>query len=167
MIALMDDERPIECGGCKKPLAVHYKEIVDGTVNSSKMCNECPILEKKLRGGEASVAHSQNLCCHACHTTYDEVTENATLGCPECYHVFEGAILTFLKKGNLIAPHMGASLHIGKSPSGAGEPDSFQKVMELSDELNKALSQENYEEAAWLRDQIKTMKEVSDDPSDD
>ena len=166
----MDEERPIECNQCKKTLTVQYKEIAHGTITTTKMCSDCPVLQKKLHGCSSDELSQpdfdKHLECHNCHTSYEEITAGTALGCEQCYAVFEGAVLHFLKSHELIAPHMGPALHLGPTSDGKSEVGSFQQVMELNDELNKALAQENYEEAAWLRDQIKTMKELPNDSSD-
>ena len=43
-------ERPVECGQCKKPVKVLYKEIVGESKTCTEMCADCPILQEKLHG---------------------------------------------------------------------------------------------------------------------
>jgi protein arginine kinase activator len=167
-------ERPVECTGhCKKPIKVIYKEIVGDTINVTEMCAECPVQEQKLHGQikaltPEGIAEGQaGLCCGNCQTSLEAVLTGNPLGCSECYAVFsdvltselisEEAIPASLKKN--INAKKAQTLHIGKSPSGALALPASNRLTTLNEALNEALKKENYEQAAWLRDQIKALLE--------
>ena len=40
-------EKPVECGECRRPNCVIYKEIVGDLVTCVEMCSECPVLQGK------------------------------------------------------------------------------------------------------------------------
>jgi len=163
----MEKDRPLECGGCQKPLSVEYKEIVDQTVSCFHACSDCPVLERRLHGNlEMQASHptlQEGLCCNNCHTSLQEVRSGNALGCSECYAVFGDVVSDLLKNQESIAPHIGDTLHVGKSPHQSDSPLSPKKITELNQELNHALDAENYEEAAWLRDQIKDLMEKTNE----
>jgi protein arginine kinase activator len=50
-------------------------------------------------------------------------------------------------------------LHLGKSPNKPLTIPSSSRLTALNEALNEALKKENYEQAAWIRDQIKDLTE--------
>lgn len=50
-------------------------------------------------------------------------------------------------------------LHAGKSPDQTVEVSAASRIVSLNEALKEALKKENYEQAAWLRDQIKALTE--------
>ncbi len=164
-------EKPIECGHCQKPTDVTYKEMTNNISSCTEMCSDCPILAKKLHGGVDSSSpkdsKSPTLHCALCMTTSETVQTGNPLGCNHCYTVFEDLLLekfvneTTLSKSTikefLINPS--APLHKGKSPSqAAANIPLSSELSSLSVALNEAIQKEHYEQAAWLRDQIKELK---------
>jgi protein arginine kinase activator len=56
-------------------------------------------------------------------------------------------------------------LHVGKTPVQEADISSASRIVNLNEALKEALNKENYEQAAWLRDQIKALtdkKQASD-----
>jgi protein arginine kinase activator len=159
-------ERSIECGECKKPVKVVYKEVVGQTVTCTEMCDDCPILKAKLHGDAGtSKTIERSLCCGVCGTSLDSVKMGQPLGCAECYSVFAGYIISELVEAAGIPSSLKKkaqtqklqTLHIGRSPQQPGSPALSSKLASLNEALNEALKKENYEQAARLRDQIKEL----------
>ena len=76
------------------------------------------------------------------------------LGCPADYDAFEKALIPLIERA-----HEGASHHIGKVPMRLGAPRSSEnELVRLRRRLAKAVEAEQYEEAAKLRDKIKTRE---------
>ncbi|HEY2810777.1 MAG TPA: UvrB/UvrC motif-containing protein [Rhabdochlamydiaceae bacterium] len=171
-------ERPVECAGhCKRPLKIIYKEIVGDSVSVTEMCNECPVFEQKLHGQMAGLAAEglaegeAGLCCSNCRTTLESVLTGNPLGCSECYPIFSDVLISELISDDAVPAHLKKSigtkknqpLHIGKSPDHAQTVPASNRLTALNEELNEALKKENYEKAAWLRDQIKALLEKGSD----
>lgn len=165
-------ERPIECSECKKSVKVVYKEIVGDTINCTEMCQDCPILKAKLHGDTpTSKGKESSLCCGVCGTSLETVQMGQPLGCPECYTVFgeyiirqlidTGSIPSSLKKQAQTQKLQ--TLHIGRSPKQPGSPALSSKLSSLNEALSDALKKENYEQAATLRDQIKSLSDKKHD----
>ena len=159
-------ERPIECSGCKRPVKVMYKEIVGKSVNCTEMCDDCPVLKAKLQGDNSSANRKESaLCCGVCGTSLESVKMGQPLGCAECYNVFAEYIICELIDSNSIPSSYKKraqtqklqTLHIGKSPQQPSAPALSSKLSSLNEALNEALKKENYEQAATLRDQIKSL----------
>ncbi len=162
-------ERHLECSECKKPIVVCYTEIVGKMIYRIGMCADCPILRQKLHGqqsGVLSVQEAQNasLTCGGCGTTADEVMMGAQLGCSLCYEVFEDLIIQELQSTSRILQKMlglkkVAPLHLGRTPGQKAEVNTASKLLALHQALHETLGREDYEQAAWLRDQIKALTE--------
>ena len=169
----MMSERPLECGHCKKPIKVIYKEIVQNTITRTETCEDCPILQQKLHGTppvpEGKTEAEMGLCCGRCGTSLDAIKMGNPLGCAECYAVFGDVLVTELIAQNRLPEKLATKktqpLHAGKSPEKTAIPAApiASKLNALSEALNDALKKENYEQAAWLRDQIKALKEKPND----
>ncbi|GAB4191729.1 MAG: hypothetical protein Tsb0015_13730 [Simkaniaceae bacterium] len=169
------NDRPIECSNCKRPIKIIYKEVNQNGLSEIHMCDECPILQYKLQGSQSSPEGSpeekaeeiNGLHCGACGTSYDAIHAGNPLGCSECYVIFEDLItrelITADKIGSRVHPTVemksSSPLHIGKSPNQPKEVALSKRLQELNEALNDALKRENYEQAAWLRDQIKEITE--------
>jgi len=174
----MDDtsDRPLECSGCKKPICFIYKEIENNLCDTTHMCQDCPILQKKLHGNQESHSSWENgkqaLCCSLCHTSFGLFRSDQRLGCAQCYVVFEKLLIEALKDLQLLpekllqalekAPHL--LLHLGHSPHQQYKNLNSLQMTDLTKALQEALSKENYEQAASLRDQIKKLQEGFDEP---
>lgn len=165
-------DRPIECAGrCKKPLKIIYKEIVGATITVTEMCAECPVYEQKLHGQikapatEGLAEGEAGVCCGNCRTTLESVLTGNPLGCPECYLVFSDVLVSALIAEDGIPSHIKKTiatkktqpLHVGKSPTHTPTQPTSSQLTALNEALNEALKKENYEQAAWLRDQIKAL----------
>ncbi len=171
-------DRPVECTGhCKRPIKVLYKEIVGNVISITEMCSECPVHEQKLHGQikvpatEGLAEGEAGLCCGNCRTTLESVLTGNPLGCPECYPVFSDVLISELISEDAVPPHIKKSVgakktqpfHIGKSPSHSQTLPTSSRLTTLNEALNEALKKENYEQAAWLRDQIKALMEKGSD----
>ncbi len=166
------EERPSACRQCKKPVAILYQEITEESTVCTQMCSECPVLQQKMHGlpslPTTPLAGSQlGVGCGHCGTTLLSIRTGSPLGCAECYAVFEellvhdlvasGKIPARLKK--MLEGNKKLSLHIGKAPDQIVEITPSSQIITLNEALNEALRGENYEQAAWLRDQIKSLTE--------
>ncbi|MFS8564500.1 MAG: hypothetical protein LVR00_09490 [Rhabdochlamydiaceae bacterium] len=69
-------DRPVECGQCKKPTVVLYKEIVGDLTTCTEMCTGCPILSAKLHGESSTgklTEKESSLCCGNCGTSVESI----------------------------------------------------------------------------------------------
>lgn len=166
------DERPLECTECRKEIAVRYTEIVGGKMTHTIMCADCPQLEQRLHGIPPA-AHSidqgaaAGLCCGACGTTLDAVRMGHSLGCSDCYDVFEDVITQELITAKKLPQRLGtvrrgSPIYIGRQPGEVKELNSSLQLSALNEALNDTLRREDYEQAAWLRDQINEITEAQD-----
>lgn len=162
-----EPERPLECSDCKKPISTHYSEIIGGVVTHSDMCSDCPVLERHLFGlrniaGGQQAEGITGLACGNCGMTLEALRVGAPLGCSTCYEVFEEIIIRELLAIEKVPPRFAntrknQTLHIGRLQGQTQEISSSMRLLALNEALNETLKREDYEQAAWLRDQIKAL----------
>lgn len=163
-------DRPLECYECKKPITVLYTEIIGDSSTHTSHCSDCPVLQRKLHGihkhpKEAALTEeSMGLCCGGCGTTLEAVQMGTPLGCTTCYEVFADVLVSELLASNKISSHTSPNktsipLHIGRAPGESAEITPSLRLLALNEALTETLKREDYEQAAWLRDQIKALTE--------
>lgn len=87
--------------------------------------------------------------CPSCGTTREQFGQESKAGCPSCYLVFRDTLSEILDES------VQNPLHRGKLPRNLVESKEIQSARRrLKDELDRAVSEEHYELAASLRDQL-------------
>ena len=95
-----------------------------------------------------------SLVCKNCDTSYDTFKKRGMLGCPSCYDSFSELLEPILRNTQ------GAIEHRGKVTGEKIKSEKEKsKIDILKEKLQIAISNENYEEAAILRDEIKEITE--------
>ncbi len=160
------------CEVCHKEQAtVFLTEIVNGKKIEMHMCNSCATKEKsrmytedsfqqflssllKLTESETLKEQKSQEICNNCQMTIDEFRKKSKLGCANCYETFKPYIKHIVKSIH------GGELHIGKKPFRMNQKvqKQEQKIF-LESELRISLMQEDYEEAARIRDLLAKFKE--------
>ena len=157
------------CGHCnKQPAQVHVAEAVehDGEriFEFQHLCDSC--------AREVGLPHAKTLdplllfqplqlatkevdsACPQCSLRLSEFRRTGRLGCEKCYDAFKGILREVLEKA-----HTGKSKHVGRGPGPGGEEGGRRDDLEaLQRRLRAAIESEAYEEAARLRDRIKTLE---------
>jgi protein arginine kinase activator len=155
------------CCVCKeKEATVHYTQIAGDKIQKVDLCEECAktkgmndptafSLADLLLGLGASQEIEQagggaEVKCPRCGFTQADFKKAGRLGCPECYQTFSEALAGLLK-----TMHKGTR-HVGKVPEALRQSrDLSDRLKVLQEKLNKAITTEDFEEAAVLRDEIK------------
>lgn len=167
-------DRPLECSECKKNISVIYTEIVGNAITRTAMCADCPELQKRLRGAPVPhVGTSEEgvggLACGNCGTTLESLRTGIPVGCSGCYEVFDDVLLAEMLSSQKLPPRITTTkksipIHIGRAPGAAQEMNPSLRLLALNEALNETLKREDYEQAAWLRDQIKALTEHPEPP---
>ena len=110
--------------------------------------------EKGDDAGKSKKSPKGGKVCSQCGFTLEDLQKVRRFGCGNCYRVFTEEVSSMLRN-----MHKGLS-HVGKVPEGLMESHyRFQKLEELRGQLEEAISSENYEMAAELRDEIRKLDE--------
>jgi len=104
---------------------------------------------------------SEEQKCPVCGNSFSDFQKKSLLGCSNCYDVFKS------KLEPIIINYQGSSKHIGKGSQYKGKISVMKEnklkgeltleIETLKEELKKAIDEERYEDAAILRDKIKTL----------
>ena len=90
--------------------------------------------------------------CSRCGFTRGKFQQTGRLGCSQCYLTFSDDIL------NKLGPMHRGLRHLGKYPAGfEGDDFSERLLSECQERLEEAIQEENYEEAARIRDEIRQL----------
>ncbi|MDB4894484.1 MAG: hypothetical protein JWN15_746 [Firmicutes bacterium] len=174
----------MQCESCgQRPATIHQTVIMNGHKQESHLCESCSHEQGKLGGMSAPNFAFPNLSihdllssflgqqplgatvapraqaephCRNCGMTYSQFAETGRLGCAQCYDDLEPQLLPLIKRIH------GTATHTGKAPKRTGGLVRKKRELEgLRRELHDAIAQEQYEEAARLRDVIrKTETEI-------
>ncbi|WP_165247920.1 UvrB/UvrC motif-containing protein [Paludisphaera soli] len=174
----------MKCQKCAKPATFHITDVIEkGKHQEFHFCDEHarqhlappedaaeapPIgeLAKKLASHagvgsapptlrEPSPADKQ--VCPVCQITFLEFRNSGRLGCPYDYEVFRDELMPLLESIH------GETRHSGKVPKRAPRNTQQQTTLiQLRNELKRAVAAEDYEAAAKLRDKIKEIEQDQD-----
>ena len=167
----------MQCEHCDNKATVFYTQIIDGIGKKTCLCESCAneqgitdpegfllgsqdiqkqgdsskhkALPKGVPKIEAATDKQPNRCCPGCGFAFDDLKKTGRLGCSECYDFFREEI-----KNNLGSMHKGTS-HAGRVPEGMLQAfKERQELEQLQENLDAAISSEDYEKAAALRDEM-------------
>lgn len=167
----------MQCDVCKQNEAnVFLTQILKGELQKVNLCEQCSkeqgvtdptgfALAEVLwgLGATESTALPREKTCPDCGLPQSVFRKSGRLGCSKCYEVFSENVGHLLK-----AMHKGVQ-HTGKTPSGwldlhkLAEP-AKNRLEELNEALNRAVSGEQYEEAARIRDEIRRAEAADQAP---
>ena len=168
----------MECERCKKSEAtIHLTEIIKDVKSELHLCESCAKevgLNAKLSNFSLSMPEmlsfldlseidgsADDIHCRSCNHSFLEYGKTGMLGCPDCYDSFRESLAP------VITGYHGDGKHIGKSPRYSA--DSFKETVlarntgrdssmdDLKKELETAVTEERYEDAAVLRDRLKVL----------
>ncbi|MFA5140924.1 MAG: UvrB/UvrC motif-containing protein [Elusimicrobiota bacterium] len=160
------------CEQCHKADAtVFFKQLLNNQVTELRLCGDCAkkIEVPALTSGSpifdllASLAKAterpgkiERLACSRCGLQYLEFRRTGLLGCPQCYDSFAKPLEELLKQIH------GKTRHRGKMPPGVASARSekrrTQETARLRKQLETAVKDEAFEEAARIRDMLKRLE---------
>ena len=184
-------DKPIQCDACKEREAeVFLTQIVEGKMQKVNLCKACSaengvddptgfaltellsgigtstetekpaapaMAQGPQSGGGITAVSSPAVKCPVCGFTQADFKKTGRLGCSECYETFEDHL------GNLLKAMHKGTRHTGKLPARVARYHQMTERMKgLQENLLKAVREENYEDAASLRDQIRKLSSQID-----
>ncbi len=170
------------CEKCKKRTAtVFYNENLNGKMRSYSLCGECAAklhekgdlqditsmvdsfadpfseLHDHLFGGFFGLpslrVRSDSKKCNGCGSSFSEICECGKVGCPECYRTFGEELAQTLRSVH------GTTTHTGAVPARhRARRAKEEQLKALKKQLQEAIQKEDFEKAATLRDNIRTLE---------
>lgn len=168
----------MKCQQCDRPATFHITDLVEGEPKEVHLCEECAkaflapaveeadevmpamagLLAQQLAVGETAeeLARLDDRVCPVCGISFLEFRKQGRLGCPHDYVFFSSELEPLL-----VNIH-GETDHVGKLPKHSGKDAEQQtQLIRLRREMKEAISKEEYEQAASLRDQIHQIEEAA------
>lgn len=159
-----------ECG--IRPANIRLTTIVNGEKKERNLCSECLSKNQRIRNDFSTLSgHLNNLLdvlkpsnvrpeedvpeieCPRCGVTYERFRKEGMVGCAGCYDAFREPLQKMM---NSMHGHI---QHVGRTPGGADQQLTARlKIEKMRGELARAISEEEYERAAGLRDQIRELE---------
>lgn len=162
------------CERCEKAQATFHLTNInsEGDKLERHLCDRCAYEEGLLQVSKQSlsaelieqfVSHAKpteqqataDLVCDQCGISYLEYRNQGVLGCAADYAAFKERLAPLIARA-----HDGATSHVGKAPAGFERPHNTQhELRTLRRQLEEAVSGEDYERAAQIRDKIRKLEE--------
>ncbi len=164
---------PQKCDHCDQPAVVHEVTVKDGVKSEIHLCHEHAleagvampthqpinqlltqfVISQSEKGKSKPKTRAKRKTCRNCGMTFAKFRQSGTLGCPDCYTAFEEHLAPLIERAQ-----NGATQHRGKTPRRAGASvDRQVLVQQLVKELDQAVTAEQYERAAQLRDRLRNL----------
>lgn len=168
-----------ECG--KRPSSLHFTKIVNGEKTEFHICEACAREKGEIPGspngfsihsllsgildfdpmmgkGISDLKPQESIRCSSCGMTYTQFSKIGRFGCSECYTTFGNRLNPLIKRihGNVA--------HSGKIPKRSGGRIQIKRHLEqLRLDLQQAITSEEFERAAQIRDNIRELERSSDE----
>lgn len=167
---------------CLKPCVFHITDVKDGKAQKqADLCHDCvkeylrkdtlldvnPLQDinpfkfiEEIFGVINSIIHTakeeDGKQCPGCGSTLQQIFRIGRLGCSTCYDYFKDELSETIKRSQ-----GGKLVHTGKRPKQYLSSDKLgllEKIKECRVNMQEAIQQEKYEEAAQFRDRIKKLE---------
>jgi protein arginine kinase activator len=159
----------MKCQRCPKQATLHITEVLgEDRYEEVHLCEDCAkkyLVEPQKKAAAAkSAAHEEAVeeaaeapaagpSCDACGISYLEFRNQGRFGCPHDYDAFKAELLPLLESIH------GDVRHVGKAPRRLPRTQGAQvELTNLRRRLQQLVTEENYEEAARVRDRIKELE---------
>jgi protein arginine kinase activator len=159
----------MKCQKCHNAATLHITEVLgEEQFEELHLCEQCAnkyLYEPQQKGtgaksgGEHSARAeegnpSNQRECPSCGIKFVEFRNTGRLGCPHDYEEFRDELADLLENIH------GETRHCGKTPRRQPQNKQTQsELIQLRGRLKQAVTKEDYEEAAKLRDRIRQLEE--------
>ncbi len=164
----------MKCENCGEVEAViHLTQIESNEMTTCHLCEQCaaakgletqavstgtfPLQQFLAQMGDPMAVQPESAVdekCGFCGLTFRGFREAGRLGCPHCYTAFEGHLRGLLSRIHNSTQHVG-KVYLPPDPTAS----QMERRMEgLRGQLRRAVEAEDFERAAAIRDEIRTLE---------
>ena len=173
------------CQNCQKNEATtHIKRVVNGETTEKHLCQDCAkklgydydgffdgfslmcanIFSGFFSDAPLALAGLRQDRCETCGSSFDDIIRTGMVGCADCYERFYDRLLPSIQRIHGRAKHAGripytivpdADEKTDEAPKALTTEEQIEK---LQKEMQVAVENQNFEQAAVLRDNIKALK---------
>lgn len=172
------------CQHCNQNEATtHIKKNINGKREEMHLCSDCArelgVMEEfrvpsvtdffgeSFLGNflGAGVAAMNSLAgverCSTCGSSFNDIVKGGHIGCSDCYDKFADRLEPSIRKIHGKTKHIGKFISYDESnePEKAESKKETDELEQLKEQLQKAISEQRFEDAAVLRDKIKALTE--------
>lgn len=165
------------CQECEaKPATLHFTKIINGEKTEFHICEVCARDKGELIPGTPNGFSIHNLLsglldfdpagtgnkkgikseqsrCENCGLTYSQFGKLGRFGCSSCHKHFSERLEPLLRRVH------GSTVHVGKIPRRSGGMIKYKREIEnLKQEMQVHIEQEEFEQAAEIRDEIRHIE---------
>ncbi|MCM3570035.1 UvrB/UvrC motif-containing protein [Neobacillus mesonae] len=167
-----------ECG--QRPAALHFTKIINGEKTEVNLCEVCAQEKSGMlmfsgqpgfdfnnllagllkidpsfqKPSQSPLQQEELLHCEYCSMTFPQFLKLGRFGCAHCYETFKDQLQPVLRR-----LHSGNWTHNGKIPKRIGGDIHLRKhVDELKQSLQQCIASEEFEKAAQIRDEIRSIE---------
>ncbi|MBS4175742.1 UvrB/UvrC motif-containing protein [Bacillus sp. FJAT-49736] len=169
------------CQVCQeRPATLHFTKIINGEKTELHYCDICAQEKGEMfmfdgepgfsinnllaglfnydstfqQSKQETIPRDNIIQCDHCKMTFKQFLNVGKFGCSHCYETFKDQLTPILKR-----LHSGNYEHHGKVPKRIGGSIHIKKQIQLfRDQLQTAIMQEEFEEAAEIRDKIRALE---------
>ena len=160
----------MKCEKCnEREATVLYKQTVNGTTSVSHLCAACAAAAQGEAGFSAHFPFGGDLFGNlfgistpqkapagkrcACGASFSDVHHAGKVFCAKCYETFADELEPTLRS------LYGKARHTGRAPAKTSAArDRQSRLTQLKNELRAAIEAEKFEDAARLRDEIRSLE---------
>ncbi len=160
----------MKCEKCnEREATVLYKQSINGVSSTAHLCAECAAAAQSEAGFSAHFPFGGDLFGNlfgitapakapeskrcVCGATFSDVRRAGKVCCAKCYDTFKAELEPTLHS------LYGKSVHVGRAPAKrAAARDKQNRLTQLKAELRAAIEAEKFEDAAALRDEIRSLE---------
>lgn len=159
----------MKCQSCgKKEATVKYYEDINGVKKELHLCVDCanklgfvdfsdffspmflPISDYDLK---------DDLKCKTCGYMLEDYSRTGLLGCPDCYETFGDSLDDIFYKIHGKNRHVEIPEKLKRKSRGTSDEENKKyRIKELKSKIKDLIEEENYEEAAKVRDEIRKLE---------
>ncbi len=164
------------CQNCGKAQATtHIKRVVNGDTTEHHLCSQCagelgytdmfsgfaPLSLSDFFGDllgdiNRKAIGAKVVRCPKCGNSFNDIVRDSRLGCAECYRVFYDKLQPSLERIHGRAVHNGKKIEVSRTESKV--PTKEEQLEQLKAKMQKAIEEQEFEQAAKLRDEIRELE---------
>lgn len=172
----------------KQEATTHIKQNINGEKTEMHLCSACAKelgvmdeLDQSMRMDSifgssffgnflgAGLATMNALAgvdrCDYCGSSFNDIVNTGSVGCAHCYAKFADKLEPSIRKIHGKTRHIGKNLYyteekddVRQDAPAAGKPAAKSERESLQEQLERAVKEQRYEDAAVLRDKIKGIQ---------
>lgn len=166
------------CQKCsKREATTHIKRVINGEATESHLCAECAkemgydgffggfnfsipnIFSSFFTDGFNALNSAKTERCEKCQSTFDDIVKSGMVGCSNCYQKFYDKLLPSIQRIHGKARHAGKIPPLFESKTQEVKVSKDELIKEKEKLMKEAVEAQEFEKAAVLRDEIKSLKE--------